>query len=306
MEGLGGGARHFSGADDHDVGVFEVAEDFFGEVDGDGADGGLAFLDGGGVADFFADGESALEEFVEGAAGGLGFEGGGVSFFDLAEDFGFAEDHGVEAGDDAAEVGGGFAGLFFVEVFVDGEAEAFVEMVGKGRGSRGEVFGGEVELGAIAGGKDEAFLNDFATVEEGLGFFAEVRGCNGDLLPDFDGSGFVIEAEAEEFHRGVICYPLIVIWISLEFAGEGDESEEKEGDGGEGESARRDAAEVGEEDEGGVTEPDDGGGDEVGVDGKAGSQEAGEDAEGEDDKPDEEETFGGIDEVGDGREVLEK
>lgn len=200
-EGLRGGTGHFAGADDHDLGILEVAEDFLGEVDGDAADRGLAFLDAGGVADFLADGEGALKEAVEDATSDASFESGGVALLDLAKDFGFAEDHGVEPADDAAEVDGGFASVLFVKVLVGGDSEAFLQVIGKGGGCFFEGVGGEIELGAVAGGDDDAF-SDGVAVDEGGGFFTEVGVGNGDLFTQLDGCGFVVEAEAEEFHRG--------------------------------------------------------------------------------------------------------
>ena len=92
-EALGGDAAHFAGADEHDLAVAEVAEDFLCEFDCDAADRGGAFLDGCLGADFFADAECALEETVEHAGGRAGIESGLVGLFHLTEDFRFAEHH---------------------------------------------------------------------------------------------------------------------------------------------------------------------------------------------------------------------
>ena len=177
--------------------------DFFGEVDGDGADTGGAALDGGVVADFFADGEGLLEEFVQGAAGGAGIEGDFVGGFDLAEDFGLAQDHGVEPGDDAEEVAGGVGGGEFVgdEGLGLGIAEGEVggEVVDEGLvgGAGVGVLVGGVDFDAVAGGEDDGFgeAGEGADLLDGIGHFGFGKG---DALADLDGGGAVVEAEADE------------------------------------------------------------------------------------------------------------
>ena len=72
------------------------AEDFAGEVDGYGGDGDGAGADLGFGADFFGDGEGALEEGFEVGGDGADFAGDGVGLFDLAEDLRLAYDHAVE------------------------------------------------------------------------------------------------------------------------------------------------------------------------------------------------------------------
>lgn len=197
-ECLGGKAAHFAGAEDHDLAVFEVPEDFFGEGDGDVADGGGAFLDGCLGADFFADAEGFLEKFVEGGAGGAGSVGSFVGLFYLAEDFGFTEEHGVEAADDFAEMAGDLAGVVAVEGFcVAGDFS------GEGLGELLEGFlrgvGSEVVFGAVAGGEDEA-LGGACHFDEVFRGFTELGGAYGELLPDSDGCGLVVYSEADEFH----------------------------------------------------------------------------------------------------------
>ena len=167
LEALGAAAAHVAGAEEHDVAVAEVAEDFFGEFDGDGADGGRAALDLGIVADGLADAEGFLEEFIEEAGGGAGGVGGGVGVFDLAEDFGFAEDHGVEAGGEGEEVAGGVFAVVVEEVDIWGEVEAVAEPgidLGDGGGGGGR---GGVDLHAVAGGDDDRFV-DVGELHQGL------------------------------------------------------------------------------------------------------------------------------------------
>lgn len=96
-EGLDGGFGDFAGADDEDAGVMEVIEHAEGEVSGDAADGDLAVADGCIGTDPFYGLEAFLEGTVEDFACGFVFLGVEVAGFDLAEDFGFAEDLGVDA-----------------------------------------------------------------------------------------------------------------------------------------------------------------------------------------------------------------
>ena len=71
-----------------------------GGGDGHGSRAQLGFR-----ADAFAGFESALEKAVENRAGGTVFVGEAIGFADLAEDFSFAEHHGVEARSDAEKMG---------------------------------------------------------------------------------------------------------------------------------------------------------------------------------------------------------
>ena len=242
-KGLGGGARHFASSDDHHLGIFEVAKDFLGEVDGDAADGGLAFLNAGGIAHFLSDRERALKDAVENSASDSGFQRGGVTLFDLAKNFGFAEDHGVEPADDAAQMDGGFAGVLLIKMLVGSNAEAFLQVVGESGGGFLEGVGGEVELGAVASGDHDPF-GDGVAVDEGGGFLTEVGVGNGHLFAQLDGCGFVVESEAEKFHR-----------VVLDKA-KGEKRNDEEEDGGECQSVRGKPANVGDSDEDGVGDPD--------------------------------------------------
>ena len=107
---------HFACADEEDGLALKRAEDLAGEVDGDGGDGDGAGADLGFAADFFCDGEGALEESFEVSGDGADFAGDGVGLFDLAEDLGLAYDHAVERAGDAEEMADGFALAEFVEM----------------------------------------------------------------------------------------------------------------------------------------------------------------------------------------------
>src|SRR5262249_49473156 len=87
-------------ADDHDLTAVERRENFLGKFHGDRADGDAAALNIRLRADLFGDVECFLKGLIEAAAAGTVFEREAVGFFKLAEDFSFAEHHGVEAGSD--------------------------------------------------------------------------------------------------------------------------------------------------------------------------------------------------------------
>ena len=201
-EALRGRPAHFTGAQDHDFAVLEVAEDFFGQIDGHVADGGRSFLDRGFGADFFADAKGALEDAIEHGSGRPGFQRGLVGLFDLAEDFRFADHHGIQPADDATEVLGG--GGFFFAVKVGGHARVDLDLLGQSffDAAKGGlcIGGGEVKFRAVAGRDDHAFRS-FGQHHQLTGGFAQQRRAYGESLPHFHGGRAVIEAEANEFHQ---------------------------------------------------------------------------------------------------------
>jgi hypothetical protein len=195
----GGEFRHLSGSHEEDGLALEGAEDLTGEVDGDGGDGDGAGADLGLGADFFCDGEGALEESFEVGGDGAGFAGDGVGLFDLTEDLGLADDHGVEGAGDAEEMADRFALTELVEVGLEefgGDGEVLVEEAEEVGSGAGVFLEGE-ELDAVAGGEDESFA-DAGLVGEGAGGVGEAAGGDGEALADLDGGGVVIDAEQDE------------------------------------------------------------------------------------------------------------
>jgi hypothetical protein len=197
LEALGAAAGHVASPEEHDLAVAEVAEDFFGEFDGDGADGSGAALDLGVVADVFADAEGFLEEFVEFAGGGAGGMGGGVGVLDLAEDFSLAENHGVEAAGDGVEVAGGVLVGVLEEFDIAGDVKAGAQPGIEVAGGGGGGGAGSVDFHAVAGGDDDSFIN-VRKAGEGLDGGGQVFAWHGDTLADFHGGAGVAEAEAEK------------------------------------------------------------------------------------------------------------
>ena len=97
---------HLAGADEQDVLVGERTEDLARQIDrdrgdGDGADEPIWVSLRTFLATEKADCSRRSSEAAEAAPT---VAGDGVGLFDLAEDLGFADDHGVERGGDAEEM----------------------------------------------------------------------------------------------------------------------------------------------------------------------------------------------------------
>ena len=173
-------------------------------------------------ADTLGYGEGALEEGFEVGLNGTDFAGDGVRLFDLAEDLGLAEDHGVERGGDAEEVADGFSFAEFVEVGLEGgggDAEVLVKEareIGGGVviGGGGVFLKGE-DLDAVAGGEDEAFADTWL-MDEGAGGVGETPGGDGEALPHIEWRGVVVDAEEDEFMARsgavVIAHGAVNLW----------------------------------------------------------------------------------------------
>src|SRR5262249_25630322 len=92
------GFTHLARADDHDCPGGEIFIEYaLGEFDGNAADRCCAAANGGLCANFFGNLESALEKTIGDATSQFDVLGSLISLFDLAGDFGFAENHGIEA-----------------------------------------------------------------------------------------------------------------------------------------------------------------------------------------------------------------
>jgi hypothetical protein len=104
----GGELAHLACADKKNSTALQRAEDFLRHFHGDRSDGNGVRADAGFAAGFFCGGESALQEMIELAADSAGGTGHCEGFLDLPKDLRLADDHGVEAGGHAEEVGDGF------------------------------------------------------------------------------------------------------------------------------------------------------------------------------------------------------
>jgi hypothetical protein len=90
-----------TGAQDERGAFAEFAEDAFGKSDSSGRDRHWAGAEFGFGADAFANFKRTLKKSIEDGASGAVFVSDAVGIANLAEDFGFAEHHGIEAGGDA-------------------------------------------------------------------------------------------------------------------------------------------------------------------------------------------------------------
>ena len=202
-EVLEGEFAGLAGADDHDGFGGQVAEDFFGEFDGDGADGDPSAADVGLAVDALGDGECLLEERVEQRPGGGGFGGGEVGLLDLSEDFGFADDHGVEAGGDGEEVFDGLEVLFDVAVVGRVGVEGFLRVAGQdgpeSRAMGGDQFAGGVEFGSVAGGKEDE-LGVLELPLDPLEDTGDVVFAEGEFFAEGERGGSEVHAGHDEVH----------------------------------------------------------------------------------------------------------
>jgi len=123
------------------------------------------------------------------------FVGEAIGFADLAEDFGFAEEEGVEPGGDAEKMADGGAIVVLVECAVKNVRANGMEFAEEGI-EAGCTFVGSfgrnaVDFAAVAGGEDERFFEEAAGAEF-VGGAASLFGCEGDSLAELERSGAMI------------------------------------------------------------------------------------------------------------------
>lgn len=194
------GFTHFARANDHDGLCGKVfVEDTLSEFDCNAADGRCAAADGGLGADFFRDLEGALEEAIGDAAGEFGVLSGLVGLFDLASDFGFAEDHRVETAGNGEEMFGGCSAFF--DVKVGGEID-----VAGGKDPEETMNGAvypwsdTVNFDSVAGGQEDDF-GEVADEFEAAAEAAEPGSVYGEFFPQFDRRGLVAQTCDEKVHN---------------------------------------------------------------------------------------------------------
>ena len=205
-ESLGGFLADVAGAEQEDARGGEFAEDGLGEIDGNVGNAHVAFGDGGVRANVFRGLESFLEDAVEDGAGVAAGLGEGVGVFDLAEDFGFADHLGVDAGGDLEEVvkRGGTAEVE-TEAFELGGIDVLLGAEGGlNLGDGGGIAGDAVEFDAVAG-VEQRELADGAELRELAGETRGRVGIERQPLADGERGGVMRGAENEErflAHRG--------------------------------------------------------------------------------------------------------
>ena len=181
----------------------EFAEDALGEFYAGGGDGHGARAEFGFGADALADFERALEQTIEDGAGGALFVGEAIGFADLAEDFGFAEEHGVEPGGDAEKMADGVAIVVMIERAGENVGADGVKFAEE-RGEPGEAvvrrFGrNAVDFAAIAGGEDQRFFEDAAGAEFVSGA-ARLFGGERHPFAHLNGRCAMVQADEDDFH----------------------------------------------------------------------------------------------------------
>jgi hypothetical protein len=123
------------------------------------------------------------------------FVGEAVSFADLTEDFGFAEEKRIESSGNAEEMANGGAIVVLVEHAVEDVGANRVKFAKEGRKFRGAFVGGfrrdAIEFAAIAGGEHQGFLEKTAGTEF-VGGTARLFEGEGDALTNFERRGAVI------------------------------------------------------------------------------------------------------------------
>jgi hypothetical protein len=122
-----------SGTEDQRAAIDKFSEDTLGELDAGGGDGHRASAQFGLGADAFTGFKRALEEAVEHGAGGAVFVGETIGFANLAEDFGFAEEEGVQTGGNAEKMADGSAIVVLVEDAVENIRANGMEFAEEGR-----------------------------------------------------------------------------------------------------------------------------------------------------------------------------
>ena len=146
-------------------------------------------------ANAFDNFECALEKAIENWAGRALFMRGFVGVAHLAEDFGFAQEHGVEPGRNAEEMAHGVAIVVMIERADEDFAADRVKFAEEGCESIEAIlcaFGRDaVDFAAIAGGEDERFVKNAAGAEFVGGATRLVRGER-HTFAHFNGRGAVI------------------------------------------------------------------------------------------------------------------
>ena len=107
---------HFSGANDQDPLVFQLAQDLFrefhrGKADRYGLVGDLGFR-----PDPFGHGKGTVEQFVQNQPRGFAVRRPAIGFLQLTEDLGFPQNHGIQAGGDPEQMPHRFSALIGIKI----------------------------------------------------------------------------------------------------------------------------------------------------------------------------------------------
>ena len=149
---------HFASANKQDADVLQVFKQLAGQAHRGGGHADGVGPDFGGAAHFLGHGKAALEQLVQGAAQGTGLFGGAHRVFELAQNLGLAQDHGVQPAGHAKRMAGGF--IAFEQIGV-GVKFGGAHPAGLGQPAQGVVggslVGGAINFGAVAGRQNSRF-----------------------------------------------------------------------------------------------------------------------------------------------------
>ena len=193
----GGQLGHFSGAHQHGAVLVHVAENALGQLHGRIADGNGAGGNGGFCAHALGYGKGLVQQAVENDAHAVGGNGLAIGSLELAENLGFAQHHGVEAGGYGEQMAHG------VEILVNIDIVAqFIHIRATGGGPAVQKLPGRVsraggqQFHAVAGGKNQGLI-DVAFTGHGPGIGgAEIH--KGESFPHIHAGCAVIEAHKND------------------------------------------------------------------------------------------------------------
>ena len=152
--------NHFARAHVKDVFFFKRAEKSHRETDGGGCQTHGTRADGGFGADVLGGGKSGFKEMVEHHAQRFLFTGGLDGLFKLPHDLCFAQNHGVNAADDAEKMTRAFPVGMAVKVRCELRQGHRLRVGKKFREALGGAFGvlrRTIKFGAVAGRKNHGF-----------------------------------------------------------------------------------------------------------------------------------------------------
>jgi len=152
----------------------------------------------GSGAHFLGDREGVLEQLVQQHAQGARLLGVACGVLDLAEDLRLADDHGIEPARHPEDVADRVALRVGIQVRRDlGEREAMEAREPVGGMLR--LFGGEVELGAVAGRQDRRLAHRVRVRQIVQGLNQPLR-LERNAFADGERCGVVVQAKGEKLH----------------------------------------------------------------------------------------------------------
>src|SRR5208337_4222288 len=206
----GAGAKYERGA------IVELAKNALGELHARGGDAHGARAKLGFRAYALANFEGGLKQAVQDGAGDVRGVGAQIGFANLAENLGFAQEHGFQAGRNAEQMADGVVIVVVIESGTQQlgrEGVKVTEKAGK-RGGRGAFRRGvdAVDLAAVARGKDQRFFQD-ALSTQFLGGALGLFGGERHLFPHLHRRRTEVQADEDNLHavfRALLEIPVVL------------------------------------------------------------------------------------------------